>query len=345
MPAAAKAYASLRQKRFVVRADMLPSLRPRAPPPPRDDSQTRLHQRVLAMLLLVASVIWGVPRLLLDAPAAVLDAEDDRQRRRALSDRMARWKPTRHLQAVHTDAGTVVMALVVAEGAWQLCIHAWSRSLHLTLALGVGRGTALAVLGLIVAAQTLSVAILLLPALYTRSGSMVPSAALAAALWLEALVFGDLSDRATQARGACLTATACMLAIFRFDQQARTARDQLPASNMLLGIEATVRSVCTRVHTGLLLPPIAVGLFVWAVAWNSFWNRHAALYEWERARCQSGLSMAALSLLLAGQDTASHVVCGDRLEKVFHWILCKKDDLIGGHAERREGLLGAKKSL
>lgn len=328
---------------------MLPSGQQRAPPPLRDCTQERVHQRVFALLLLFVSMLCSVPRrLLLNAPTAALDAdEDERPRRRVSFDRVARWRSMLlDWRAVYTEAGTVVMALVVVEGTWQLGIHTWSRSLHLTLALGVGRGTALVTLGLIVGAQGLAVATLLLPALYNRAGSVVPAAALVATLWFEALVFGDLSDRATQARGTGLTATALMLAIFRFDRQARNARDQLPTSGVLLGIEATVRSMCTRARTGLLLPPVAAGLLVWALGWNAFWRSHGARYEWERARCQAGLSTAALCLLLSGQDTAAHVVIGDRLERAYDWCMCKKERLLGeGDAARRERHLGAKKSL
>lgn len=329
---------------------MLPSARHRAPPPLLEQTQERVHQRVFALVILLFSMAWSLPRrLLLTGPPAALGADDEVERpsRRVSFDRVACWRAMLlDWRALYTDAGTVVMALVVAESTWQLAVHAWSRSLHLTLALGVGRGTALAALGVIVATQALSVATLLLPALYNRAGSVVPGAALVATLWFEALVFGDLSDRATQGRGACLTATAFMLAIFRFDRQARNARDQLPTSGVLLGIEAVVRSMCTQARTGLLLPPVAAGLLVWALGWNAYWRRHGAQYEWERARCQTGLSATALCLLLSGQDTAAHVVIGDRLERVYDWVLCKKEDLLGEGTEARRGRhLGAKKSL
>lgn len=297
------------------------------------------------------SFLWRVPRrLLLKGPPTALGAGDEdafTRTNRASFDRAARWR--RMLldwRATYTEMGTVVMVATVVEGMWQLCVHGWSRALHLTIALGVGRGMALAVLGLIIGTQALSCATLLVPALYNRSGSVLPSAALVATLWFEALVFGDLNDRTTQGRCACLTAAAFMLAIFRFDRQARNARDQLPTSGVLLSVEAMVRSLCTRARTGLALPSIAIALFAWATVSNAFWHSHGATYEWQRARCQAGLSATALCLLLAGQDTAAHVLIGDGLERVYDWCMCRKEDLLGeGGLSRRERHLGAKKSL
>lgn len=310
-------------------------------------AQERAHQRVFVLLLFLFSFLWRLPRrLLLTAPPAAL-GDDDVPRRRVSFDRVARWRAMLlDWRATYTELGTLAMAAAVVEGTWQLGAHGFSRALHLTLALGVGRGTALAVLGLIVCTQALSCVTLLLPVLYNRSGSVVPSAALVSTLWFEALVFGDLRDRTAQGRCACLTATAFMLALFRFDRQARNARDQLPTSGAFLSIEAMVRSLCTQARTGLLLPPAALGLFVWATGWNAFWRSHGAKYEWERARCQAGLSAAALCLLLSGQDTAAHVVIGDRLERVYDWLMCKKESLLGEGVEARQRRhLGAKKTL
>lgn len=326
---------------------MLPSLqRARA----ADNVHESVHKRVFAMLLLLVSQVFYLPRRRLSLPAVALEPkreEERSQRRVCFADRIARLRPMLlDWRSTYTDAGTATMVAVVSESAWQLAVHAWSRSLHLTLALGVGRGTALTVLGIIVGTQVVSCATLMLPSLYNRVGSVIPSAALVTTLWFETLVFGDLQDRAAQARGACLTATALMLAIFRFDRHARNTRDQLPTSGVLLGIEAAVRSMCTRVRTGLVLPPLAAGLLLWATGWNAFWRSSGVRYEYERARFHTSLSAAALCMLLSGQDSKAHIVIGDRLERLYDFCMCHKENLLGeGLSARRNRHLGAKKSL
>lgn len=311
-----------------------------------------VHQRIFALVLLLVSQLFYLPRrrLLHTVPAVALETErkEVRLRRRAcFADQIVAWlSMLLDWRSTYTDVGTATMVAVVSESTWQMTVHAWSRSLHLQIALGVGRGTALAALGVIVGAQALSCATLLLPSLYNRVGSVIPGAALVTTLWFEALVFGDLGDHAAQARDACLTATALMLGIFRFDRRARCVRDQLPTDGAILGIEAAVRSACTRAHTGVFLPPLATGLLFWAVGWNAFWRSSGVRYEYERSRCHAGLAAAALCMLLSGQDSKAHLVIGDRLERLYDYCMRRKENLLGeGLPARRDGHIGTKKSL
>ncbi len=240
------------------------------------------------------------------------------------------------LRSFYTETGILAMLLIVSGGAWELARHGFERALHLTLAIGLGKGLALAALALIVLAQMGSCATLVLSPLYNRSGSIVPSAILAAALWLEALVFGDLSDIAAQARCSCLTASACLLAIFRYDRHARNARDQIPTSGVLLAIEATTRNLCTQLKTGIVMPPMALFFLVWALGWNAFWCETGVMREYKKGWWVAALSASALCLLLSGQDTKAHIVLGDHVEKMYDWWAKRKERLLGESARRGE---------
>ena len=243
-------------------------------------------------------------------------------------------------RAVYTELGTAVLIMLVASGAWRLATHAFEFALHLTLALGLARPTALASLALIVVAQLGACVVLMAAPLYNRIGSVAPSALLTATLWFEALVFGDTSDAATQAKCICLTATAFLLAIFRYDRQARNARDQIPSSGVLLSIEAAIKATCTRLMAGFLLPPTAVALMVWTLGWNAFWRESGVMREYRAGWCRAGLSAIALCLILSGQDAKAHVVLGEQAERAFD-LWAKRRERLLGEGPRRD----AKKAL
>ena len=214
-------------------------------------------------------------------------------------------------KAIWTETGTVGLVVCILEGILQMLLHSFSRAVHLHLVLGVSKGFALLLISMILLFQLAACATLLVPTLYFTTGTIAPSAVLVATVWFEALVFGDATDRMMMVRTLCLTATAVMLALFRFDRQARNSAQQLPTSDALLGLEATVRRACTAARTGLMLPPTAGALVLWSFYANAFWRTHGILFEWYRGRFQVGLALASLFFLLAGQDT-----------KAQGWVSC-----------------------
>jgi hypothetical protein len=242
-----------------------------------------------------------------------------------------------------TETGTALLVLCVAESAWQTFGHSFERAVHLHLALGISRGFALVLIGAVLGAQTLGCLSLLVPKIYLKTGAILPSSMLAATLWFETLLFGDLGDQATVARSASLTAAAVMLALFRFDRQARNAQQQIPTSGTLLNVEATIRRACTRAMTGMLLPPLALLLLVWSVAKNPYWRAHGIVYEWYRGRFQAGVASSSLLFLIAGQDTKAAVHVADRWERAWDWFQGRKERLLGESPSFRP--LGRKKAL
>lgn len=249
-----------------------------------------------------------------------------------------------------TECATAAMTLCVAESATQMIVYSFARATHVHLALGLSKGFALLIITLIVVAQIVASVALLLPAIYLKTGSVVPSGALALTLWFEACVFGDATDTAFILRSASLTATACMLALFRFDRQARNAMAQLPTSGTLLNIEATVRRGSTAACTGLVCPPCAIIVTLWAVWANPFWRTSGILYEWYRGRFQAGLAISSLLFVLGAQDTRAHTWLRwaterlfDKTERVVDFVLRRKDTLLGQQSPFRP--IGRKKNL
>ena len=154
---------------------------------------------------------------------------------------------------VWTEIGTVIMVLCVSESGYQMVRHSFERAILIHHALGFSKGFALVLIGMVCAAKAAASMALLTPVIYMTTGAIAPSAVLAATLWFEALLFGDMADSMAIIRCVSLTATALMLALFRFDRQARNAMAQLPTSGVLLGIEARVRKVCRCYERCLLL--------------------------------------------------------------------------------------------
>jgi len=243
----------------------------------------------------------------------------------------------------YTESGTWLMAFCVVEGAWQMGRHSFERALHLHIALGLSRGFSLALIVALVAAQCTASASLLFRSVYLRVGSIAPSSALVCTLWFEALVFGDAADKPTLIRVTCLTLTCSMLALFRYDRQARNTQQQVPTSGVLLSVESHVRRVCSSLRTGLVLPPTALVLVIWGAAVAPFRLGPGIEYEWKRSKFQSALTLAALMLLAAGQDTRAHLVLGDGAERLYDRLMRHKEDLLGQPRVTR--WLGSKKDF
>lgn len=267
-----------------------------------------------------------------------LEVQHSRRRWQSVSlDMLADWR------WIWTEIGTYVMIFCVCESGWQMVANGYSRAVHVNLALGLSKGSALVAICGIVLAQAASSVVLLVPALYHAAGSIAPSLAFAAGLWVEASLFGDLSDAATILRTICLTLTAVMLALFRFDRQARNRASQLPTSGIMLNIESFIRKACTTLRTGILCPPLAVVITLGTVYNNPFWCTPGILHEWYHGRFQAGVAVLALCFLVAGQDTRAHLIVGENLEWLYDCVLRKKEAVLVQPRHTRH--LGPKKGL
>lgn len=317
-----------------------------------------LHRKHPSQGLLVFCLAWCLavlraatsrgawpPRPALLPPAAPSLDTQSRAPKSPFKSQSRRWTGVmladwRHLW---TESGTGVMIVCIAESGYQMLVHSIERSVHLHLVLGFSRGfSALIIFGNLTAQLCASV-VLLTPALYLVTGAVAPSAIIVTTLWFEAFVFGDLTDHHTLLRASYLTCTLTMIALFRYDRQARNSQAQIPTHHALLQLESTVKGLCTRCHTGMVLPPLALLVFAWSLSANPFWATHGVVTEYYRGRCQAGLALGALMLTVAGQDTRAHVLIGEHLERAYDNFMRRKEDLLG--QPRAVRWLGAKKAL
>ena len=206
------------------------------------------------------------------------------------------------LRRAWTEAGTVTMLVAVAEESLQMVVHAFERAVYMHASLGCSKGLALALILGVIAAQLVCGVALLVPSVYYKTGSFAPSLVLAATLWFEALLFGDLTDAAVATRSTAMTFTALMLALFRYDRQARNSKEQLPTSNWVLTAEQKIRMVCSFARTGSYTPVLATLLVIWGVVYNPFWRSRGIVFEYYRSRFQAALSVASTFFLVGGQD-------------------------------------------
>jgi hypothetical protein len=235
-----------------------------------------------------------------------------------------------------TEIGSVLMAVSVAEASIQMLRHGFERAVHVHLLIGLSKGFGMMTIVLIVLAQSAACVNLLLSTCYLRTGTVAPSVVLAATLWFEALVFGDLQDSATVARIASLSLTVAMLAVFRFDRKARNAMAQLPTSGALLAVESTVRKVCAFLRAGFVNPPAAFAIVVWAVRANPFWRTSGILYEYFRGRFQAAFAVASLLFLVAGQDLRGQI----RLAWAAARLVTRWRKMVDSLLKRKAVLLG-----
>lgn len=245
-----------------------------------------------------------------------------------------------------TEIGTILMMLSVSESSLQMFRHSFERAVHVHIAIGFSKGFALMLICLTTMAQMAACVTLMTPLFYLVTGSIAPSMVLAATLWFEALVFGDMNDMATLVRSLSLTGTALMLALCRYDRQARNLMSQLPANGILLNIEAQIRKVCTTAKVGLLLPPVSFLILTYAIFGNPFWRTHGILYEWYRGRFQACVALASVLCLVGGQDTKHNILLGwklqhfeRRIEKATDWMLRRKATVLGRPHEGRKKAL------
>ena len=243
-----------------------------------------------------------------------------------------------------TEIGTFLMIACVVESMYQMGNNSINRALHIHFVLGFSRGFGMLLIWVIVAAQAAASVALLVPSVYHATGAIAPSTVLACTLWFESLVLGDATDPASLLRAVALTLTSGMLALFRFDRQARNSREQVPTSGTLLGIEARVRGVCTSMKLGIACPPLSCMFLLWALWCHPYWRSAPMLYEYQRSRFHMAFSTAALCFLAAGQDTKAYVLLEERLERLHEKLLQRREDFLGNPRVRGFSL-GAKKSL
>ena len=236
------------------------------------------------------------------------------------------------LRRVWTEAGTLIMLIAVAEGSLQMSVHAFERAVYMNASLECSKGLALTLIFSVIVSQLVCSIALLVPHIYYQTGSFAPSILLASTLWFEALLFGDLTDAAVATRSAAMTVTALMLALFRYDRQARNSIQQLPTSSWVLTIEQKIRTACSVARAGSYFPVLAIVLLFWGVTYNPFWRSRGIVFEYYRSRFQAALSTASTLMLVSGQDTKGLVLPIQgwrRIQEILNRMFCARELQLG----------------
>lgn len=250
------------------------------------------------------------------------------------------------LRAIVNDVGSVFLVLCTMVDTVETLLHVFERSYHVHIVFGCSRGAALVAIGFVAALQMAAQTVLLFNRFFFAIGSILPSTTLAALVWTQSFVLGELSDSAVLVRCAAISIGATIIALFRYDRTARASLEQVPVDQRLFLLETKVKELCTRSRLGLLLTPLSVLLFLYAMMVHPFWNTTSAAHEYHQSRFRACLVLSAVSLLIGAQDVASFVFIRDRLEQWSdEW---EGDGLsrrgLQAFLKRRNGLLGGNRA-
>lgn len=217
---------------------------------------------------------------------------------------------------MYTMLGTSMVAASVIVSSCVMFRGCFERAAYLSQLAGISRGMSAVLLGLTIVAQLLSCAAIVLHPLYSVVGTMFPSSVLAAAVLLEAAMFGDSSSYSDACRCACVTCALFLISVFRCDPKARR-NSQVPTSDVFLTLETGIRRACTTAHAGLFLPPLALATFALALRNSAFWKGDVLFFEWQLQRFQLRIGASALMLLLSALDTEKRLQNASRT--VLQW--------------------------
>ena len=219
------------------------------------------------------------------------------------------------LRAIVNDVGSVFLVLCTMVDSLETLVHAFERSHHVHIVFGVSRGVALVALGFVTAVQIAAQVALLFNRFFLAIGAILPSITLAALVWAQAFVLGELTDSAVLVRCAAVSVGAAVIALFRYDRRARASLEQVPVDQKLFIVETKVKETCSRIRAGLVLTPASIAIFFYALLVHPFWSRTGAAHEYHQARFRTSMALSAASLLIGAQDVTSFVFLRDRVEQ------------------------------
>lgn len=222
------------------------------------------------------------------------------------------------LRSAVNEIASVFLVLCTIADTLETFLHLFERSQHVHVVFGVSRGVALVSLVSVLALQFAAQVTLTFNHFFSSVGSLLPSATLVAVVWADAFVLGELADAITLIRCAAVSIGATAIALFRYDRNARSVSDQVPANQTLLVVEVKVKEMCSRLRIGLMMTPASLVLFVYAAVEHSFWaSRSSAGREYHWSRFRACMTLSATCLLLAAQDVAFFVSFRDQVEQ---WV-------------------------
>lgn len=210
------------------------------------------------------------------------------------------------------DTGTCIVALLFLDEVRRRIKHFVSHYIYITAVLGCGNGASVVLLTLLSVAQFASCMILVLPSLYRRMGTAIPSLALGSTAVVELVLYHGFRDWEILFKVCVLEVCLFMVALLRRDAKARSQAIGIPVTGMALSIEAYIRKQCTLVHTALVCPTLATIVFAWAFTFYRFWKDSGTTFEMQRTSFTLCMSKCGLLALLAGQDRSESYYIWDR---------------------------------
>ena len=209
------------------------------------------------------------------------------------------------------DVGTWLAALVFMEETRARTRAFASHALYLNAVLRCGQPGSGLLLHALSAAQVCTCATLVVPPLYARLGTCVPSAALAGTLLVEMLLYDGFRSAEPTCKCALLLLVLGLVALTRGDTKARRSQRTwgLPIGSAALAAEARVRRTCTRARAALVCTPLAAASAALAVARYSFWRHAGTVAELKRTSFLVCVALCALLSIVAGQDRSPALEC------------------------------------
>ena len=240
--------------------------------------------------------------------------------------------------SVTRDAGTATIAILFADELRLRLRNFNSHRLFLNAVLGRGSGVSVMLLLLLSAAQFVSSLTLVVPTLYKRLGTIVPSVALGSTLALEMLLYHGFDDYELTIKAIVIESSLLLIGVLRRHNRARNEAIGTPLHGKALAVEAYVRKLCTRMRAGYLLPPVALLVSLQACLYYRFWSYTGAEFEIKRTSFCKCLAQCALMMLLSSQDRSPRLHVA---ESMYRALREKTSDRVyrvlsfGGSASRK----------
>lgn len=216
-----------------------------------------------------------------------------------------------------SDTGTAAVALLFTDELRLRFINFNSHRLYLNAILGFGSGVSLALLVALSLAQVVSCLVLVVPTLYNKLGTAVPSVALGSTLALEMLLYRGFNDRELTYKAVMLETALFLIGIFRNRRKAVNRAVGVPVYGRSLAVEAHIRKACTKMRVGILFPPLCFVVCLRVVVKHRFWSYTGTAFEINRTSFCTGVAQSAVMMLLSSQDKSPTIDILNKTQSAF----------------------------
>jgi hypothetical protein len=212
-------------------------------------------------------------------------------------------RPRRKFSRAAVTTGTFIIVALFLDEVRRRLLDFGAHLIYVNAVLKCGIGLSMLLLSLLSVSQIISCAVLCVPLLYSKLGTVIPSIMLGTTALLELFLYRGFRDWEIVCKVIITEACVTMVAIMRRDAEARLeAMGGKLMNDLSLSLEAVVRKAATRCRAASFGPPIAGIVFVWAFAAYRFWNDSGTNSEMKRVSFTLCMAECALISFIAGQD-------------------------------------------